>query len=359
MNRLGSKRKLLNIAVVGCGHISEEHLKAWKNLNANIVAVCDTNIYLARSKAEKWKIPRFYEDVSKLIEMEDLDAVSVCTPPNVRLSVIKPIVEKGVHVVVEKPFAMTIEEAKRIVELKDKYGVKVTVVHNWLFSHIMERVLKYLRKGYVGEIASVEISMYHTSRDPMAADPSHWCHKIPAGRFGENLPHPIYIIRAILGDVSVRHIIGSKLGSYQWMPIDELKVLLEDGKGRLATIHISFNAHRPETILNIVGDKGAIYANLSNNILIKKGYRDISMRDIAIDNLKTITDIVSSSFLITTAIITGQYKGMHTNFMKKFAESILNNTQPPVSAEEALKVVELHAELTSKIHELYFNKEIT
>lgn len=126
-----------------------------------------------------------------MAENENLDAASICTLANIRLSVVKLLLEKGVNVAIEKPFAVSIEEAKEMLDLK-KYGVKLTVIHNWLFSHIMKRTMKYLRSGWVGEIVSVEISMLHTKNDPMTSDPTHWCHKIPAGRFGENFSHSIY-----------------------------------------------------------------------------------------------------------------------------------------------------------------------
>jgi predicted dehydrogenase len=115
------------------------------------------------------------------------------------------------------------------------------------------------------------MNMLHTKNDPMAANPSHWCHSMIAGRFGENLPHPLYISRAILRDVEVKQILGSKLGSYPWMPIDELRVLLGDNKGRIASIYIySFNTARPETTLKIFGTTGILEVNLSNNIFDKE-----------------------------------------------------------------------------------------
>jgi len=345
---------LLRVAIVGCGFISDSHISAWRNIGADVIAVCDRDISLAKFKAKRRGVARWYGDVFEMVKNERLDAVSICTPANVRLSVIEPIVERGIHVVIEKPFAMSVDEAKKMVELKDRYRVKLTVVHNWLFSHIMKRTLKQLQGGFVGDLASIEISMLHTRDDPMAADSQHWCHRITAGRFGENLPHPLYIIRTILGDVEVRHIEGSKLGDYPWMPIDELRVLLKDRKERMATIYISFNAPRPETTLSIIGNKGYLQANLSNNILIKKRYREIKIAPVILDNLKTMTDVTFSFLCIASAILTGSYRGMHTEFMKKFAHSIINNTDPPVSAEEALKVVELHSKISSLIHIKYF-----
>ena len=344
----------LRVAVVGCGQISDAHIKAWRNVGAKVTAVCDKNVALAENKVKRWRIPRYYEDVSRMVREEEIDVASICTPPNVRLSVVEPLVESGVHVIIEKPFAMSISEAEKMIELKNRYGVKLTVVHGWLFSHIMKRVMRSLANKELGELLGFEMNMLHTKDDPMAANPSHWCHSMIAGRFGENLPHPLYISRAILGEVKVRQILGSKLGTYPWMPIDELRVLLEDKSGRIASIYISFNTARPETTLKIFGTAGILEVNLSNNILIRKYYREIKPTQVTMDVLRSIRDCITSLSSIGLAILTKQYQGMHTEFIKDFVKSLKNNTEPPVTAEEALEVAKLHLDLSSKIHKLYY-----
>jgi len=344
----------LRVAVVGCGFVAESHIEAWRNVGARVVAVCDKNASLAQSKAEKWRIPRYYEDVSKMIKEEKLDVASICTPANVRLGVVKPLMENGIHVVIEKPFAMSVAEAEKMVELKNRYGVKLTVVHNWLFSHIMKKTLRSLERKEVGDLLGVEIDLLHTKDDPMAANPSHWCHSIEAGRFGEMLPHPLYMMRAILGEVKVRHISGSKLGSYPWMPIDELRVLLEDINGRMASMYVSFNATRSETTLKVFGTTGILDVNLSNNIFIKKKYREINITQVIKDNLRFLTDYINSCFSITFAILTKRYQSMHTEFMKEFVNSLISDAEPQVTGEEALEVVRIHNDLSSQIHKLYF-----
>ncbi|WNZ29538.1 MAG: Gfo/Idh/MocA family oxidoreductase [Candidatus Bathyarchaeota archaeon] len=345
----------LCVAVVGCGQIAEVHVNAWRHAGAKVMAVCDKNTSLAESKAKKWNIPHFYEDVSQLIKEEKIDFASICTPATVRLSIVEPLMANGIHVVIEKPFAMSVTEAEKMVELKNKYDVRLSVVHNWLFSHIMKKTLNILEKKKIGEILGFEMDLSHTKEDSMAADSAHWCHSLEAGRFGEMLPHPIYVTLAILGEVKVKHVLGSKLGSYPWMPIDELHILLQDETNRLASIYVSFNTARQETTLKIFGTTGVLEVNLSNNILIKKHYREIKNADIIKDNLRLIKDHMTSSFSIGKAILTKQYQSMHTNFIKDFVNSLKNNMEPPVTAEEALEVVKLHTDLCSSIHELYFS----
>jgi len=344
----------LRVAIVGCGQVADEHIKAWKDAGAKVVALCDKNITLAENKTKRWGVKRYYKDVSHMVNYEEIDVASICTPPNVRLSVIGPLVESGVHVVIEKPFAMSISEAEKMIELKNKYHVRLTVVYCWLFSYIMRRTLRSLANGEIGELLGLEMDVLHTKHDPMAANPSHWCHTMTAGRFGENLPHSLYISRAILGDVEVKQILGSKLGTYPWMPIDELRVLLEDKKGRMASIYISFNAARPETTLKIFGSTGVLDVNLSNNTLISRRYREIKPIQVTIDVLRSITDHVTSLSSVGFAILTRRYKGMHAEFIKEFVRSLETGAEPPVTAEEALEVTKLYVDLVSKIHKLYY-----
>ncbi|MEM2292297.1 MAG: Gfo/Idh/MocA family oxidoreductase [Candidatus Bathyarchaeia archaeon] len=105
--------KSLRVGIIGCGSIAESHVYAWRNSGVRVVAVCDVNSSLARSKAEKWRVPQWYDDVSRMVDSEDLEAVSVCTPPNARLGVVKPVAERGIHVVIEKPFAMSVDKAEK------------------------------------------------------------------------------------------------------------------------------------------------------------------------------------------------------------------------------------------------------
>jgi predicted dehydrogenase len=345
----------IRVGIIGCGSVADLHIKAWRNVGARVVAVCDINPTYAQLTAKKWRIPSHYIDILKMVKEEELNVTSICTPPNVRLNVVKPIIESQIDVVIEKPFAMSVDEAQKIIELKNKYRVKLTVVHLWLFSHIMKRTLNSLRREEIGELLGFEMNILHTKDDPMAANPSHWSHLLPAGRFDENLPHPLYITRAILGEVKVREILGSKLGNYPWMPIDELRILLEDTKRRMASIYISFNSARPDTSLKIYGTTGILESQMSNNILIKKRYRDIKVKDVIRDNLLTIKYYMTSSFCIGFAILTKQYRDMHTEFMKEFINSLKNNTEPPITAEEALEVVKLQSFLSSLIHERYFS----
>ena len=72
------------------------------------------------------------------------------------------------------------------------------------------------------------------------------------------------------------------------------------------------------------------------------------------DVFRSIRDCITSLNFIGLAILTKRYQGMHTEFVEDIVKSLKNDTEPPVTAEEALEVAKLHEDLCSKIHKLYY-----
>ena len=104
--------------------------------------------------------------------------------------------------------------------------------------------------------------------DPMFANKNHWCHSLPAGRLGEMLAHPIYIMQAILGQLKVRSVQAMTLGSYPWVRFDELRVSLDANKGS-ASIYASFNSFRADVLIDIYGTQGMLQIDLDSDTLVQ------------------------------------------------------------------------------------------
>jgi predicted dehydrogenase len=349
----------IDVGIVGCGEISDYHIGAWKKAGAKVVAVCDTNTSLAESKAKKWGIPKHYGHISEMLTGERLAATSVLTPAQVRSEVVLPLMEAGINVVIEKPFALSSAEAERMVEAQRKYGVKLTVTHNWLFSYIMRKTLSMIKHGEVGEVLGAAIDVLGNPRSPMTSNPSHWCHSLKGGRFAEMLPHPIYVLQKILGRLETSYVSGSKLGKYDWLRIDELQVLLEDSSARKALIHATLNSNRSEATLRVYGTKAVLITNLYGQTLIKLGALDTnspSPRQVMVDNLRFLKCILSSNLAVATVFATGRYDRTHEALIKEFVKSLVHDEEPPVTPDEALMVVKTHESLCSEIDSLYFQR---
>lgn len=109
----------LRLGVIGVGGIAVgRHIPAFRKLKeeVTIVAVSDVNIERAKSVAEEFDIPHSYEDYRDMLS--EVDAVVVCTPNKFHSEITVHALEAGVHVLCEKPMAMTAEECQAMVSTK-------------------------------------------------------------------------------------------------------------------------------------------------------------------------------------------------------------------------------------------------
>lgn len=123
----------VKLAVVGCGGISGLHLKGYADLFSRgcrefvITACCDPNEERARARAKEiagfqGTEPRIFTDIESLLASGVAEAADVCVPHCFHHSTAIPLLEGGVHVLLEKPMGITIKASKKIIEAAEKYG---------------------------------------------------------------------------------------------------------------------------------------------------------------------------------------------------------------------------------------------
>lgn len=336
------KMKRVNIAIVGAGNVANAvHIPTWKKISmANVVAVCDVNEELVKSVAKIWKIPHFYTDFTELLEKEDNDVViDICTPPSTHSYLSTKAMSEGHSVVLEKPMAMNYEECKSIMDeyYKRKEEVKLCIIHNFLFTNPLLEIKSVLNKNRIC-ILSVDIRMLHTADDEMISDKAHWVHKLPGGRFGENLIHPIYILRNFIGKLNVRDVYASKMGDYEWVNYDELYATFDSEDGKYGTIHISFNSPRTTVApisIKIYGKQMIINYDGSNLILTTQGPMPHGKIYKVKDNLQFTLQIAKSLFKETLRAILSKNKSGHEYLFSSFTRAILWGEKMPYAPEEA------------------------
>jgi len=281
-----------------------------------------------------------------MLDNEDISLVSILTPPGSHASLSVEAIKRGINVLVEKPLTMTTREADLIMSALKQSNVKFTVDYSWLFSKAMLKSLSLIKKGEIGDILSVEIKALHTGEGHMTSDQNHWCHKIPGGRFGEMLPHPLYALQSILGDnLQAKEVFASKHGNYPWMPHDELQVTLQSDKS-LGSIYVSFNAPRGTNLMDVYGTKKILKIDLFDQIVIGLGHRKNSKLDVGKDWLSVSYKIALSTlrnafeFLLLEK---GEYglRQLYTMFI----DSIRKDTEPLVTPKMAYNTVRIAEEI--------------
>jgi predicted dehydrogenase len=175
-----SSQTTLKIAIIGTGAIFRNHLEAYRALdNVEIVAVCDVNEELAIRTAQEYDIPRAFSSVTELLaaandatDLGQLDVVSVCTPHPTHEAVVTEAAEAGVHVLCEKPLAISVESSQRMVEVCHRHGVKLGVLFQRRFWPAAQRIKALVEDGTIGQPILGHVSvMLHRDSSYYSATP--------------------------------------------------------------------------------------------------------------------------------------------------------------------------------------------
>ena len=341
----------MNVGLVGCGRVSDEHMKAWRRVRqARVTAVCDTIEERAARVAEAWDVPSHYTDLETMIRHEKLEYLSICTPPNSHVEAVSEAIAAGVNVVVEKPLAMTVKEVEQIGQVSKGSTARLMVVSNLLFAPAAARanhVLESLRQQPV----SVDVQFFKESDDNFISDSTHWCHKLPGGIFGEILFHPLYLIRFFLGDLQIKAVYVERIGKHDWMPYDELTVFLGSLQSQ-ARIRISCNSLRYRSFLDLYGQKNAIRAELKTNDTYM--FRDPDKRWTAkgFEVLRqNFMSLESGLRLVPDAALfhLGVHHTTHELNIKAFVDNHASVKSRVLTLEDAYKITQLQEEITTLI----------
>ena len=146
----------LNVIVVGLGHQSQEdHLPAIQEVRSlKLVGVVDTNVSVAKEIGEKYNVP-YDISISNLLEKIDRPTLAiVALPHNEYLPVIEILAKEKIHIIKEKPFAVSMTEADKFFNLSKDYGVSIQVTLQRRFNPIFKTFCQLIRR--VGNVHSVE-----------------------------------------------------------------------------------------------------------------------------------------------------------------------------------------------------------
>jgi len=147
--------KRVNVGVIGVGAMGHNHVRVYSRLkNANLMAVSDLMKGTLAEVSKKYQTVGFV-DYDNILKMPEIEAVSVCVPTTYHHEVVMEAIEQGKHVLVEKPIAFTLDEARDMIRSAKREGVKLATGHVERFNPAVLEAKKLIREGLIGEIVSV------------------------------------------------------------------------------------------------------------------------------------------------------------------------------------------------------------
>lgn len=146
--------KIINTAIIGIGFIGIAHIEAIRRLgNVNIVAIC--NEINCDSIAEKFNIAKSYKNYRDMIDSEDLDVIHICTPNDTHFEIAEYALYHNIHVICEKPFAKSVEEAKKLTKLAKEKNLIHAVNFHCRFYPMIRQIKEMIQNDELGSIYSI------------------------------------------------------------------------------------------------------------------------------------------------------------------------------------------------------------
>ena len=148
---------MLKFGMIGVGKICQGcHLPAYEKLeksnDVKVVALCDINEERLKEVGKRFPDAKLYTSYREMIESEELDAVDICTPNNIHSEAAVFALEHGVHVMCEKPDAVSVVEAEKMKNAAEKSGKTLMVMRNNRYRPSTKFLKQYIAEGKMGEI---------------------------------------------------------------------------------------------------------------------------------------------------------------------------------------------------------------
>lgn len=250
----------IRIAIIGCGGISNKHAMAMRQTPEVQLTACYSDPReSAESFAQTWGINAF-DSYDELLESDDIDAVSICTPSGLHTPQALEAIGHGKHVLLEKPMSLTLEEADSLIDAAQGSHVKVGIISQYRFSPAVLEIERAIHAGALGKVTSGSLQMkYYRSPAYYASGAWRGTWKLDGGGALMNQGiHGVDIFRSLMG--APRTLTGFARTQIHDIEVEDSAVaILEFESGALGTIEGStacFPGYPRR--LEICGDKGSI-----------------------------------------------------------------------------------------------------
>ncbi|MEY8261597.1 Gfo/Idh/MocA family oxidoreductase [Oscillospiraceae bacterium 50-60] len=257
----------MKYALIGCGRISVNHIKAALNNRLEICAVCDVKPEAMEVLLEKYgleKAPQIcrYTDYRELLAQEKPTLVSISTESGIHAEIALACIDAGVNVIIEKPMAMSMSDAEEIIRRSEAKGVKVSACHQNRFNIAVQETRKALEAGRFGRLSHGSVHVrWNRNRDYYDQAPWRGTWAQDGGCLMNQCIHGIDLLRWMMGD-EVEEVYGvTKQQLHDYLECEDIGVAVVKFKnGAVGTIEGTTNVYprNLEETLYLFGESGTV-----------------------------------------------------------------------------------------------------
>jgi UDP-N-acetyl-2-amino-2-deoxyglucuronate dehydrogenase len=253
---------MLNFALVGCGRIAKRHselLGLQQIKGATLVSVCDLMEVKAKKIAEQFSIS-YHTDMHQMMQKEKIDVVVVLTESGNHAKNVIDLAQYGKHIVVEKPMALTLDDADAMIQACDKSGAKLFVVKQNRFNVPIVKLREALDQGRFGRLVLGTVRVrWCRPQDYYDQAPWRGTWAMDGGVLTNQASHHVDMLEWMMGDVESVFARGvTALAKIE--AEDTAVVTLKFRNGALGVIEAT-TAVRPQDLegsISILGEGGTV-----------------------------------------------------------------------------------------------------
>lgn len=327
----------MKYALIGCGRISTNHIKAAVNNKLEIIAVCDIvpehmeNV-LAKHGIEGDTSIKRYTDYRKMVRESKPELVSIATESGIHAEIALYCIENNINVIIEKPMAMSLQDADKIIELSEKKNVKVCACHQNRFNVAVQEMRKALESGRFGKLSHGSIHVrWNRNQDYYTQAPWRGTWAQDGGALMNQCIHGIDLLRWTFGD-EVEEVYGqTRQQFHDYLEAEDVGMAVVKFKnGAIATVEGTTNVYPQnlEETLYIFGEKGTVkIGGKSTNNIDVWDFVEESEADQKNKGLQEATSNV--------------YGNGHTSLFADMIDAIQNDRKPYVDAHAGRNALEM------------------
>ena len=337
--------KKLRFAVIGCGRIAKKHMEGIANnyIDAELVALCDTVLKHAQNKANDYneflklkdiekKDIELYQDYIEMIKNEKIDVVTIATESGYHPQIAIDCMNAGIHVIVEKPMALSTTDADNMIETAKKNNRKLCICHQNRFNKPILKLRKAVEDGRFGRIINGTARILW-NRDMSYYTQAPWrgTWELDGGTLMNQCIHDIDLLQWMMGgDVdSVYSQCGTFLREIEGEDFGAVIIKFKNGSIGIIEGSACVYPKNLEETLSIFGEKGTVcIGGLAVNKVETWRFEDF---------LENEEDILSQQEGDPDSV----YGYGHTPLFKDVIDSIIEGRQPIVSGESGKKAMEI------------------
>ena len=294
----------LKIGVVGVGFWGSNHVRVLRELESvEMKAVCDIDLEKAKNVAKKFGVPKYYQNLDDMLNREELDAVTVCTPSVSHAEIAVRILESGLNVFVEKPLASNPDGCLKIIDAAKSNNRFVMTGFIERFNPAVSKAIELLKAGEIGEVI-----MSHARRI------GWWPQRIgDVGVVKDTAIHDIDLTRYIFGQEPAG--VYARGGSLRHRFEDHVQaMMIFEDESRVAFIEANWLTPRKKREMLITGNEGVISIQFLTQVI------SLEKADVAIEPIL-------------------KWKEPLRIELNHFIESLLSRKKPLVDAIDGTKAV--------------------